>query len=96
MTLNNIQNLLHQNSGFLSGTFGVQKIGVFGSYARETAVPNISDIDILVEFSRPVGWEVVDLHAYLENLLGQKVDLVTVNSLKPELKPTILSEVVYA
>ena len=96
MTLTNIQALLYQNSSFLSDTFGVQKIGVFGSYARETAVTNVSDIDILVEFSRPIGWEIVDLHAYLENLLGQKVDLVTTNALKPELKPTILNEVVYA
>ena len=95
MTLTNIQALLYQNSSFLSDTFGVQKIGVFGSYARETAVTN-SDIDLLVEFSRPIGWEIVDLHAYLDNLLGQKVDLVTTNALKPELKRTILNEVVYA
>ena len=96
MTLTNIQDLLHQNNEFLKGTFGVKQIGVFGSHARETAVPHVSDIDILVEFSRPIGWEIVDLHAYLENLLGQKVDLVTINALKPELKSTILNEVVYA
>ena len=96
MTLTDIKNLLHQNSGFLEDIFGVKKIGIFGSYARETAVTNISDVDILVEFSRPIGWEIVDLHAYLENLLGKEVDLVTVNALKPELKSAILSEVVYA
>lgn len=95
MTLTNIQSLLHQNSDFLEDAFGVQKLGVFGSYARERALLDVSDVDILVEFSRPIGWEIVDLHAYLENLLGQKVDLVTVNALKPELKSTILSEVVY-
>ena len=96
MTLTDIQNLLHQNRDFLEDAFGVEKIGVFGSYARDTAVTNISDVDILVEFSRPIGWEIVDLHAYLENLLGKEVDLVTVNALKPELKSAILSEVVYA
>ena len=96
MTLTDIKNLLHQNSDFLEEAFGVKKIGVFGSYAREMAVTHISDIDILVEFSRPIGWEIVDLHAYLERLLDNKVDLVTVNALKPELKSTILSEVVYA
>jgi predicted nucleotidyltransferase len=95
MTLTDIQNLLHQNGDFLEDTFGIKQIGVFGSYARETAVSHVSDIDILVEFSRPIGWEIVDLHAYLENLLGQRVDLVTTNALKPELKSTILSEVVY-
>jgi predicted nucleotidyltransferase len=95
MTLIDIQSLLHQNGDFLEYTFGIKQIGVFGSYARETAVTHVSDIDILVEFSRPIGWEIVDLHAYLENLLGQRVDLVTTNALKPELKSTILSEVVY-
>ena len=95
MTLTDIQNLLYQNSDFLEDAFGVKKIGVFGSYARETAVTNVSDVDILVEFSRPIGWEIVDLHAYLENLLSKGVDLVTVNALKPELKSAILSEVVY-
>jgi len=95
MTLADIQNLLHENGDFLENAFGVKKIGIFGSYARETAVSNISDIDILVEFSRPIGWEIVDLHAYLENLLSKGVDLVTVNALKPELKSAILSEVVY-
>ena len=96
MRLTDIQSLLRQHSDFLEDTFGIKHIGVFGSYARETAIADVSDIDILVEFSRPIGWEIVDLHAYLEDLLGQKVDLVTVNALKPELKTTILSEVVYA
>lgn len=93
--LTDIQSLLNQNRDFLEEAFDVKKIGVFGSCTRGTALPDISDVDILVEFSRPIGWEIVDLHAYLENLLGQKVDLVTVNALKPQLKSTILSEVVY-
>nr|NIQ07596.1 nucleotidyltransferase [Candidatus Korarchaeota archaeon]NIU85243.1 nucleotidyltransferase [Candidatus Thorarchaeota archaeon]NIW15326.1 nucleotidyltransferase [Candidatus Thorarchaeota archaeon]NIW53291.1 nucleotidyltransferase [Candidatus Korarchaeota archaeon] len=54
-----------------------------------------SDVDILVKFSEPIGWEVVDLKEYLESLLGKSVDLVTVNALKPQLKEKILAEVEY-
>jgi predicted nucleotidyltransferase len=38
MTLTDIQNLLHENSDFLEDAFGVEKIGVFGSYARLSEV----------------------------------------------------------
>ena len=55
MTLTDIQDLLYQNTYFLEDAFGVKKIGVFGSYGRETATINVSDIDILIEFSPSVG-----------------------------------------
>ena len=95
MTLTDIQTLLQQNRKFLQDTFGVQTIGVFGSYARQTA-DSESDIDLLVEFSRPIGWEIVDLQDYLETLLGKEVDLVTTKALKPQLRTAILNQVVYA
>ena len=53
-------------------------------------------MDILVEFSEHIGWEIVDLKEYLEEVLGLKVDLVTVRALKPRLADTILGELVYA
>jgi len=55
-----------------------------------------SDVDILVEFSEPIGWEFIDLVEYLEEILGKKVHLATVRALKPQLREKILSEVVYA
>lgn len=57
-------------------SFGVKRIGLFGSAARGDAVEG-SDIDLLVDFTRVPGWEVVDLREYLQNLLNAKVDLVT-------------------
>jgi len=75
--------------------YGVTTIGVFGSYARGEANP-ASDIDIIVEFAHPIGWEFVDLADYLESLLHHKVDLVIKRSLHPLLRDTILSEVKYA
>lgn len=80
---------------YLTEHFGISKIGIFGSYIRDEARPE-SDLDILVEFSRPIGWEIVDLNAYLESLLELKVDLVTKQSLHPRIRSRILEEVQYA
>ena len=59
--------------------FGVSSIAIFGSYARGEET-ELSDVDILVEFERPIGWEIVDLKDYLESLLGVRVDLITKNA----------------
>jgi hypothetical protein len=75
---------------------GVEKIGLFGSYARGEADP-ASDIDVLVklrEMSFFNGYMRVKL--YLEDLLGHPVDLVQEDSLREELRPYILGEVIYA
>jgi predicted nucleotidyltransferase len=78
----------------LKEKYKVNKIGYFGSYARGEQKDD-SDIDILVEFSEPIGLEFVELKEYLEDVLNKKVDLVTVNALKPQLKEAILQEVIY-
>ncbi len=75
--------------------YGVTSIGIFGSYARGDESPD-SDIDIIVEFDRPIGWELVDLTDYLESVLRHKVDLVIRRSLHPLIRDAILSEVQYA
>ncbi len=75
--------------------YGVASIGIFGSYARGEA-DSASDIDIVVEFDRPIGWELVDLADYLESRLSHPVDLVIRRSLHPLIRDTILSEVQYA
>ncbi len=75
--------------------YGVTSIGIFGSYARGEADPS-SDIDVIVEFDRPIGWELVDLADFLESRLHHKVDLVIRRSLHPLIRDTILAEVQYA
>ena len=74
--------------------FYVKKIGVFGSYSRGEETPE-SDIDVLVEFFEPLGWEFFDLKEYLEEILARKVDLVTENAIRPQMKEKILNEVIY-
>ena len=72
----------------------VNKIGYFGSFA--TGHQNAdSDVDILVEFNQPLGWEFFDLGDFLEKELNCKVDLVSIKALKPQLKEGILREVRY-
>lgn len=76
--------------------FGVKSMALFGSIVREEAKSD-SDIDILVEFERPVGlFTFFRLRHRLEDLMGKRVDLVTPPALKPQLRDRILKEAVYA
>ncbi|MDQ0256763.1 putative nucleotidyltransferase [Evansella vedderi] len=92
---NNIDQRLKLIKPYLQEKYKVSKVGYFGSYARGEQTED-SDIDILVEFSQPIGLEFVELKEYLEDKLGKEVDLVTVNALKPKLRKTILKEVIYS
>jgi predicted nucleotidyltransferase len=94
-TKESIKETLKRFKPILMEKFKVKEIGIFGSYVRGEEFEE-SDVDILVEFSEPIGWEFIDLMEFLENILGRKVDLVTVRALKPQLKDKILKEVVYA
>jgi len=75
--------------------YSVKTIGVFGSVARDEQTGQ-SDIDLLVEFSKPVGFVTfMRLEHFLSEQLGNKVDLVTSDSLKPVIRQDVLSEVIY-
>jgi hypothetical protein len=74
---------------------GVERIGVFGSHVRGEAGP-ASDVDILVKLAQSSFRDFMRLKFYLEELLARPVDLVLEESLREELRPTILSEVLYA
>lgn len=76
--------------------FGVHSLSVFGSFARNQGRKN-SDVDILVDFEKPVGlFEFARLQLYLEETLGRKVDLVTPEALRAELRDDILREAIRA
>jgi uncharacterized protein len=65
---------------------------LFGSYADESN-NEYSDIDILVELEKPIGWKYFSLELYLEKIFGRKIDLVTKNALKEQIKDQILQQV---
>jgi predicted nucleotidyltransferase len=93
--LKEIEEILRRYRPFLGEKFKVKEIGIFGSYARDEESEE-SDVDILVEFSEPIGWEFFDLKEFLQEILGKEVDLVTMKALRPQMKDKILEEVVYA
>jgi predicted nucleotidyltransferase len=67
---------------------------VFGSVARREERPD-SDVDMLVEFSRPTGlFGLIRLRLFLEEQLGCRVDIGTPNSLRPKVRETALAEAV--
>ena len=91
----NVISTIRQQSDHITKEYHVRKIGVFGSVARDEHNKE-SDVDILVEFSKPVGFfKFIDLEDYLSNILKRKVDLVTNKSLKPAIKDQILKELIY-
>ncbi len=74
--------------------YGVKRMGLFGSVARRGA-DSESDIDLLVEFERPIGFfRFLELEDFLTDRLGHKVDLVSRRALKPRIGARILEEVV--
>ena len=82
----------------LSKRYGVETIGVFGSYTRGEQTKK-SDIDILVTFSENTQmgfFKFLELEELLTKKLGVKVDLVSKDALKPYIKERVLRETVYA
>ncbi|KKT33861.1 MAG: polymerase beta domain protein region protein [Candidatus Gottesmanbacteria bacterium GW2011_GWB1_44_11c] len=71
----------------------MRRLGIFGSVARGNQTVS-SDVDILVEFSKPISlFKFLELEEILTGLLGRKVDLVSKKSLKPNIGRNILREV---
>lgn len=90
-----VRTLLAEHQEDLRRRFGVRVVGIFGSFARGEAGP-VSDVDLLIELERPLGWEIVDVKEYLEALLGLRVDIVTRGALrkKPRLRQTIEEDLI--
>jgi hypothetical protein len=73
---------------------GVQRLGLFGSYARNTHTA-ASDVDLLLVME-PFTWETwMDVWNYLEDSLGIRVDLIPEKDLRDELRRQVLREALY-
>ena len=92
--LEEISNIISRNKEELKRKYKISRIGIFGSFSRNEAT-NESDVDILVEFSEPIGLDFVLLADELELLLGNKVDLVSSKAIKPRLKKYIEDDLIY-
>ncbi len=98
LTTEKITSILSEKSEYLIETYGVKKIGLFGSYAKGTHT-DASDIDIIVEFETPLGFKFMEFADYLEELLGKRVDVLTVGGLQgiriPHVAQSIRESIVY-
>lgn len=95
MDLARVLEILAEARKDLDGFF-VAGLWLFGSFARGEASDD-SDVDLLVELDRPVGlFHFVRLQRYLEERLGRRVDLVTRDALRPELKGQVEREALRA
>jgi uncharacterized protein len=95
MRRNEVLKRIHAAEGELRERFGVRSLALFGSVARDEAT-DASDVDLLVEFDRPIGYfHVFRTEDFLEEKLGGiKVDLVLRNAVIEELKEDIYGEAI--
>ncbi len=89
-----ILRLLEENRERIRG-FGVRRIGLFGSYARNEATES-SDLDFVVELEEKTFDAYMDLKAFLEDLFQCGVDLVLADAVRPALRAEIVDAAVYA
>lgn len=88
-TLDEIKASLRALLPELHERYGVSYLAVFGSWVRGEQRPD-SDVDVLVDFDRPIGWEIVSLEDEIGERLARKVDLVMRDGLKRRIGRVIL------
>ncbi|MCB8943959.1 MAG: nucleotidyltransferase family protein [Ardenticatenaceae bacterium] len=92
LTQDQILQLLREQTPYLADEFGVSKIGLFGSFV-EGRSHDASDIDIVVEFERPIGLRFMELGEYLEELFGRKIDILTPTGIKAIRRKTVAKRI---
>ena len=73
--------IIKKNKSFFKENFHVKKIALFGSILKDDFKPD-SDVDLYIEFEKPIGTRFIHLIDYLEKILGRKVDVLTPGGLK--------------
>ena len=89
-----IKNKLVKEKQELFKNYNIKFLAIFGSVSRGENT-DVSDIDILVDFNKPIGIAFIDLADELENLLQSKIDLVSKNGIKPKYFEKIKTELEY-
>jgi predicted nucleotidyltransferase len=97
MNKQQILNYLKSHKQYLQETFGLDKIGLFGSFARDENKTS-SDIDIMFEVDKNTKFSMfqyLKLNKYLEDNFKTKVDLVREATIKDDIKPYIKKDLIY-
>jgi predicted nucleotidyltransferase len=92
LTKSEVIQKLQESLPGLREAYGVKRIGLFGSIARDEQRPD-SDVDLVIEFERPIGLQFVELSENLERILGSKVDLLTPAGVKSIRNPMIAARI---
>jgi predicted nucleotidyltransferase len=95
-TIEEIKRIIKRHKAEIREKYGVIIVGIFGSYTRGEQ-RETSDVDIIVELERPIGLKFYELWDYLENILGIKVDVLTLSALKQKtlLWENVKEDIVY-
>lgn len=95
-TIHEIEEILDSVKDLLKEKYTVKSLAIFGSFARGEQKEE-SDIDILVEFNKPIGLAFIELGDFLSEVLGVKVDLVTAEMVRknPLLKENVERDLHY-
>ena len=94
MSLTTIKNILQGLKPELANKYNVSSIGLFGSVVRNDYT-TVSDIDIIIDFSKPIGIEFIDLADLIERKLDKPVDLVSRKGIKEKYYAIIGPEIQY-
>ena len=70
-------------------------MGLFGIIVRDDFDKSRSDIDIIVDFEKPIGIEFVDLANFLEKIVKHKIDLVSRNGISPKYLAVVQNDILY-
>lgn len=93
-TSQDVKNKLSVIKEKISLKYGVRSLAFFGSYSRDEQNKN-SDLDVLVEFNKPIGIRFIDLAQEIEDAIGFKVDLVSRKGIKNRYFKAIESDLIY-
>ncbi|KKI99392.1 DNA polymerase beta [Prochlorothrix hollandica PCC 9006 = CALU 1027] len=93
-SLEEIRATLQEHRETLHQTFQVTNLWIFGSYGRGEQQAH-SDLDVLIDYdAAPTFWTIGELREYLQDLLDIKVDVVTRDGLKPNIRARVLAEAI--
>ena len=93
-SINEIRSILNNHKIKLFSDYPIKSLAIFGSYSRNQQ-NQVSDLDIIVEFSDNIGIRFIDLGDELEQLTGLKVDLVSRGGIKEKYFNSIRSDLIY-
>ncbi len=86
---------LQQAKASLKKKYGFKSLAIFGSYSLNKTGEGEGAIEVMVEFSEPVGMRFIDLEEELEQILDHKVDLVARKSLESKYFKVLKQDMIY-